>query len=109
MTDFLGFLQISTAADSRETAEFLASGVVGARLAAGAQIVGPVVSVLPDPEKPEQGEQWQVLFKTTVERYADVEAHLLAHHPRPTPEITAVPIVAGSADYLNWIRRTTAG
>lgn len=43
MTDFL---QVATATETREEAEKLAGSVVTARLAAGAQIVGPVVPFL---------------------------------------------------------------
>lgn len=104
MTDFL---QVSTAAESREAAVNLAKSAVEARLVAGAQIVGPVVSVFWHHGEFGQGEEWQVILKTTEERYGDVEAHLLVHHPWKNPEITAIPIVAGSADYLNWLRSST--
>ena len=102
-----GFLQVSTAAESRVAAEELARSVVGARLAASAQIIGPVTSVFWHLGELGTGEEWQVLFKTREDRYAVLEAHLLEHHPWRNPEISAVPIVAGSPSYLDWILRTT--
>ncbi|WP_405879820.1 divalent-cation tolerance protein CutA [Streptomyces sp. NBC_01136] len=101
------FLQVSTATESREQAVELARSVVVGRLAAGAQIVGPVVSVFWHEGEFGTGEEWQLLLKTHAARYAELEAHLLSHHPWKNPEVSAVPIVAGSDAYLRWVATTT--
>jgi periplasmic divalent cation tolerance protein len=103
-----GFVEVSTATDSREAAQQLARSAVQARLAAGAQIVGPVESVFWHLGEFGTGQEWRLLFKTHMDRFTELEAHLLEHHPWKNPEISAVPIVAGPAGYLNWLRRTTA-
>jgi periplasmic divalent cation tolerance protein len=36
-----------------------------------------------------------------------LEAHLLAEHPWDNPELSAIPIVAGSAGYLRWLDKST--
>lgn len=100
------FLQVSTTTDSRETAMALATSAVQARLAAGAQITGPAISVYWHEGEFGTGEEWQLLLKTTADRYPDLEAHLLANHPWQNPEVTAVPLVAGSDQYLTWVRET---
>ncbi|MFE4914493.1 divalent-cation tolerance protein CutA [Streptomyces sp. NPDC056652] len=100
-------LQVSTATENREEAERLARSVVEGRLAAGAQIVGPVISTFWHQGEFGTAEEWQLLFKTRADRYADLEAHLLRHHPWKNPEISAVPIVAGSDAYLRWVEKTT--
>lgn len=102
-----GYLQVSTATDSRETAERLARSAVSARLAAGAQITGPVSSAFWHLGEFGFGEEWQLVLKTVEERYPELEAHLLQHHPWDNPEVTAVSIVTGSEAYLAWLRRTT--
>jgi periplasmic divalent cation tolerance protein len=102
------FLQVSTATENREQAEKLARSVVAARLAAGAQIVGPVVSVFWHKGEFGTGEEWQLLLKTRADRYAELEAHLLQHHPWQNPEVSAVPITAGADAYLRWVEHTTA-
>ncbi|MFI8102182.1 divalent-cation tolerance protein CutA [Streptomyces sp. NPDC086023] len=102
------FLQVSTATEDRSSAEALARSTVSARLAAGAQIVGPVLSAFWHEGEFGTGEEWQLLFKIRADRYADLERHLLDQHPWKNPEITAVPIVAGSAAYLRWVSATTA-
>lgn len=101
-----GFVEVSTATESREAARELARSAVAARLVAGAQIVGPVESVFWHLGEFGTGQEWRVLFKTHLDRFMELEAHLLQHHPWTNPEISAVPIVAGSDNYLDWIRRT---
>ncbi|WP_328666082.1 divalent-cation tolerance protein CutA [Streptomyces sp. NBC_00322] len=105
MTDCV---QVYTATASREAAVVLGKTATEARLAAGVQVVGPVVSLFWHLGEFGEGEEWQVIFKTTTARYPDLEAHLLEHHPWQNPEITAVPFVSGSAAYLDWIARTVA-
>ncbi|WP_107498949.1 divalent-cation tolerance protein CutA [Actinacidiphila yeochonensis] len=104
MTDFV---QVSTATETREQAVDLAESVVQGRLAAGAQVVGPVLSVFWHRGEFGTGEEWQLLLKTTVERYPALEAHLLERHPWEKPEVVAVPIVAGSEAYLRWVADST--
>ncbi|MFJ4832804.1 divalent-cation tolerance protein CutA [Streptomyces sp. NPDC088747] len=102
------FLQVSTATETREQAVELARSVVVERLAAGAQIVGPVVSAFWHEGEFGTGEEWQLLLKTHADRYAELEAHLLAHHPWKNPEVSAVRIVAGSDAYLRWVATAAA-
>jgi periplasmic divalent cation tolerance protein len=102
-----GYLQVSTATATREEAVQLAGSAVGAGLAAGAQVLGPVVSVFWHDGQYGEGEEWQVLLKTTERRYAELEAHLLEIHSWSNPEVSALPITASSTGYLDWIDRTT--
>ena len=97
------FVQVSTATETREQAVRLAEGAVRGRLAAGVQVIGPVVSVFWHAGEFGRDEEWQLLLKTTAERYAEWEAHLVADHSWEKPEVVAVPITAGSAPYLRWI------
>ncbi|MFD7338695.1 divalent-cation tolerance protein CutA [Streptomyces violascens] len=92
-----------TTTDSADKAAALARGAVEARLAACAQIVGPVTSVYHWAGGIETTQEWQVLFKTTAARYPELERHLLAAHDYETPEIIATPVAAGSPAYLSWI------
>lgn len=98
--------QVSTATETREQAVTLAGSAVRERLAAGAQVIGPVISVFWHLGEYGTGEEWQVIFKTTADRYPQLEAHLLAQHPWKNPEIAAVPLVAGSAECLRWVHQS---
>ncbi|MEU0037809.1 divalent-cation tolerance protein CutA [Streptomyces sp. NPDC006333] len=102
------FLTVSTATATRDQAVALAESAVRARLAAGAQIVGPVTSVFWHAGEFGTGEEYQLLLKTTDARYPELEAHLVEHHPWDNPEVTATAIETGSIPYLEWIERTLA-
>ncbi|HEY3952038.1 MAG TPA: divalent-cation tolerance protein CutA [Streptosporangiaceae bacterium] len=102
------YVQVSTTAENRDAAMGLARSAVRAKLAASGQVLGPVVSVFWHAGQYGEGEEWQVWLKTTAGQYPALEAHLKASHEWGNPEITAVPIVAGSAPYLEWVGQTVA-
>jgi periplasmic divalent cation tolerance protein len=105
MTDVV---QVSTATESRAAAEELARSAVEKRLAAGAQITGPVISAFWHLGKFGTGEEWRLVLTTQLDRYPELEAHLLKHHPWDNPEIAAVPVLKGSAGYVDWVKASTA-
>jgi periplasmic divalent cation tolerance protein len=96
-------LAVLTTVDSADAARALARGAVAARLAACAQVGGPVTSVYRWQGAVETAEEWQVAFKTTAEAYGRLEAWLLSEHPYDTPEVIATEVVRGSAAYLEWV------
>jgi periplasmic divalent cation tolerance protein len=98
---------VLTTVDSREAAQRLARSAVEARLAACAQVVGPIESVYRWEGSLETATEWQLWFKTTDERYAELAAHLGERHSYDVPEILRLPVEAGAAAYLNWIRAET--
>ncbi len=79
------------------------------RLAACVQIAGPIMSVYraggARSNRPRSGN----CAKTRGSLYEAVEREILAGHPYEVPEIVALPIAAGSADYLAWIGEETSG
>lgn len=102
------WLTVLTTTDAEEKAARLARGAIEARVAACAQIAGPVTSVYRWEGGVETAREWQVLFKTTGARYEALEAYLREEHDYETPEIIATPVVRGSAEYLRWIEGETA-
>lgn len=101
-------LTVLTTTDTEQKAEGLARGAVEARVAACAQVTGPVTSVYRWDGALETAREWQVLLKTTAVRYDALETWLRAAHDYETPEIIATPVVRGGADYLRWVREETA-
>ncbi|KAB1989747.1 MULTISPECIES: divalent-cation tolerance protein CutA [Streptomyces] len=101
-------LAVLTTTDAAEKAEALARGAVAARVAACAQISGPVTSVYRWRGAVETAAEWRVQFKTTAARYPALEEYLLDAHDYDTPEIIATPVVAGNPDYLRWLEEETA-
>ncbi len=102
-----GFLQVQTTTDSRAEAVELGRAAVAARLAACAQVAGPVASTYWWEGEMEQAEEWLVLMKLPADRYADLAALLTRLHSYDEPEIIALPITAGSPSYLGWITDET--
>ncbi|WP_420033551.1 divalent-cation tolerance protein CutA [Streptomyces sp. cg28] len=96
-------LAVLTTVDDADRAETLARGAVDARVAACAQVSAPVMSVYRWEGVVETAREWQILLKTTEARYEALESWLRSHHPYATPEIIAVPVVRGAADYLGWV------
>ncbi len=103
------WLTVLTTTDAADKAERLARGAVELRIAACAQINGPVTSVYRWKGEIETAQEWQILFKTTEGRYPELENWLIAEHDYDTPEIIATPVVRGSTDYLTWLEQETAG
>ncbi|MEV5082049.1 divalent-cation tolerance protein CutA [Streptomyces sp. NPDC093064] len=81
------YLQLSIATPEREQAVALAKGAVQGRLAAGAQIIGPVVSMFWHLGEFGEREEWRLLLTTTFEQYPELEKYLLEHHPWDNPEV----------------------
>jgi len=102
------FVQITTTTEKREDAERIARLLVEGRLAACVQIVGPIKSVYRWKGAVETAEEYLCLAKTRSDLYEAVEAAILDAHPYEVPEIVAVPIIAGSASYLAWLKAETA-
>lgn len=90
-------------AASGEEATRLAEMLVGAHLAACVQILPEMESVYRWQGKIERQSEVLLLAKTTREKFDDLEREVRALHSYDTPEIVAVPIVAGSAPYLEWL------
>jgi periplasmic divalent cation tolerance protein len=101
------YLQVQTTTDSRAEAVELGRSAVEARLAACAQVAGPVVSSYWWEGDLERAEEWLLLLKLPAARYQELADFLTQRHSYDEPEIVATPIVAGSAAYLSWIEEVT--
>lgn len=95
-------VQVTTTVGSRDAADRLAAALVAERLAACAQVVGPVTSTYRWAGAVEQAEEWYCHLKTTRARLDDVMAGVRARHTYELPEIVVVPL-GGSEEYLRWV------
>jgi periplasmic divalent cation tolerance protein len=107
LTSSARFVQVQTTTDSRAEAMELAREAVEARLAACAQVLGPIASTFWWEDAVERSEEWLVLLKLPATRFQALADFLAEHHSYDEPEIVAVPIVAGSQGYLSWIQEET--
>jgi periplasmic divalent cation tolerance protein len=103
----LQFLQVQTTTDSRAEAVELAQAAVAARLAACAQVAGPISTSYWWEDSIQRSEEWLVMLKLPDDRYDDLAEFLAERHSYDEPEIVATPIVAGSPSYLDWLAEET--
>jgi len=101
------YIQISTTTEAKSDAESIADALLNQKLAACIQIIGPIQSHYHWKGKQEKSEEWLCLIKTREELYLQVENTIKSIHPYETPEIIAIPIIAGSPEYLKWINSET--
>ena len=96
-------IQVITTVSSREEADKIAADLVARRLAACVQVAGPITSTYRWQGKTETSQEWLCTIKSRLSHYAAIEAAIRELHSYDVPEIVAVPIVAGSRAYLDWL------
>jgi periplasmic divalent cation tolerance protein len=97
------YVQVITTTETKDQAQRIAQVVVEKRLAACAQIVGPISSTYWWKGKIETAGEWLCLMKSRNDLFTDLEQAIREIHPYEVPEIIAMPIAAGSAGYLKWL------
>lgn len=100
------YLAVLTTTDSRENASRIANALITQRLAACVQIT-PIESTFVWDGKVATASELQLLIKSRATDYQAVEAAIKSVHAYSLPQITALPIVEGSAAYLAWIDSVT--
>jgi len=103
MADMIETVQVFTTTETESDAQKIADALVDAKLAACVQVIGPISSTYRWKGKVETAEEWLCIIKTRASLYEELEAAVLELHPYEVPEILAVPVVAGSEDYLHWL------
>ena len=101
------YLQAETTTDSREDAERLATEIVTRRLAACAQIIGPIRSVYRWEGAVCNDEEYLVLFKTRAAIAEQFKSELAELHAYDVPEILLFEIRDGGRPYLDWLAAET--
>jgi periplasmic divalent cation tolerance protein len=94
---------VSIAAPDAPTAQRLARLLVEGRLAACVQIIDPIRSVYRWRGAVEEQAEVLLLAKSSQDRVPRIGELLRREHPYELPELAAVPITAGSPDYLSWL------
>jgi periplasmic divalent cation tolerance protein len=106
MTDKIVVL---SACESAEEAGRLARALVERRLAACVNIVPGVRSVYRWKGAVEDTGEWLVLIKSRRDLFDRLRQAIEKEHSYEVPEIIALPVVAGSENYLAWLAAETAG
>jgi periplasmic divalent cation tolerance protein len=95
-----------TAANSDEAMR-LAKGLVEARLAACANILGGINSVYWWQGKIEEGSEVALIAKTRADLVEECIAKVKELHSYSCPCVIALPILAGNPPYLEWLAAET--
>jgi len=101
------YIQVVTTTERRENAERIARALVEERLAACVQVTGPITSTYRWHGQIETAQEWQCWAKSRRDLYDQIEQTIRRLHPYEVPEILAMPILAGSAPYLAWLKEET--
>jgi periplasmic divalent cation tolerance protein len=106
MTD--NIVVLVTCASAKE-ARKIGRSIVEQRLAACANILSsPAQSVYRWKGTVESAKEFLLIIKTTRARFVKLQAELKRLHSYHVPEIIALPIAAGTKEYLTWISESVA-
>jgi len=106
MTDKI--VVLSTCA-SEEEAEKLAREVVEQRLAACVNVIPRIQSFYRWQGNLESAVECLLIIKSSRDRFDLLRSALEKAHSYEVPEIIALPVVEGAANYLNWLQANLAG
>ena len=90
---------------SREEADRIARGLVEERLAACVNVVEGVSSVYRWKDAVQEDSEILLIIKSRRDLVARLNERLAAMHTYEVPEAIAIPVVDGSAAYLDWLER----
>jgi periplasmic divalent cation tolerance protein len=97
-----GYGIVLVTASSEDEAKMLASSLVASKLAACVNLI-PIQSIYTWQEQIHYEPEWQLIIKTDLTHFQTLAQKIQELHSYDVPEIIALPIVAGSQSYLNWL------
>lgn len=99
---------IFVTAPNQEVGELIANTLLQKKLVACVNFVTPVTSLFSWQEDIEREEEVLLVLKSRADLFeSDLIPVIESLHPYEVPEIIALPILMGSAKYLNWIDEAT--
>jgi periplasmic divalent cation tolerance protein len=99
---------VLSTADCMETAARIARTLVEDGEAACVNIVPGVRSIYRWQGKVCDDGELLLIIKSTQDRFEALRVQLKALHPYELPEVIAIPIITGDADYLRWLTANVA-
>lgn len=101
------YCQVQVTAASAEEADRLGRLAVEGRLAACAQVSGPIDSTYRWEGEITSATEWVCTLKTTADRVPSLTTALRAAHSYQVPEILVSDVNGGDPDYLAWLEAQT--
>lgn len=99
-----GCIVVLVTCSSRREADRIGRALLKKRLVACVNIAGSVDSRFWWKGALDTARETVIMAKTTERRFPGVEKEVRRLHSYDVPEIIALPIIRGSAAYLDWIR-----
>ena len=96
-------------APNAEEATRIAEMLIERKLAACVQMLPPMTSIYVWKGEVERANEIMLVAKSTRAKFDELESAVRAIHSYETPEIIALPIVAGSQSYLSWLSSCLEG
>ena len=100
------YIVIYVTCGAKKEAEGIARLLVSTRLVACANLIPKVESVFWWKGKVDRAKEVLVMLKARARDFKSIEKTVRRIHSYDVPEIIAIPIVAGSQDYLRWIENS---
>lgn len=104
--DDSAYCLVMVTAASFQEGEKIAKTLLTEKLAACVSIT-PVNSFYTWQRKINSDQEWQLLIKTSLNLFEELAQKIKVLHSYEVPEIIALPIIAGSQPYLDWISDNT--
>jgi periplasmic divalent cation tolerance protein len=105
--DMSAFCVVQTTIDDEVRAEDMAEALIEKKLAACVQIA-PVVSHYVWKGAHAREKEFLLAVKARAADFPAIAAAIRELHSYETPEIIALPILAGDPAYLDWVQKATA-
>ena len=104
MSDYIVVL-ITTS--TREEGEKIVSTLVDEKLAACGNIIEGLTSIFFWEEKICKETEALLMIKTKKSLFERLSARVKEIHSYDVPEVIALPVTAGSEEYLDWVKKST--
>lgn len=101
------FVIILATCSSKQEADRIAASILKKRLAACGNIVDGIRSKFWWKGRIDSANEVLLILKTRAANFKEIEKEIKRIHSYEVPEIIALPIVAGSKEYLMWIKKET--
>ena len=101
------FVVVLVTASSAEEGARHGRALVEERLAACANVIGPIRSIYRWEGAVEEADEHLVVLKARGADVSALETRVRALHSYDVPEVLALPVTAGSAPYLAWLADAT--
>jgi len=101
-------LLVMTTITDIDKGKSLARQIIDEQLAACCNIVPGITSVYRWQDELCEEQECLLVMKTVESRFNELSKFISMRHPYETPEIIALPITAGSQEYLSWVTQATS-